>query len=128
MIGMIDGGGVALHLCGAPRRLRFDWKALGELRAAYGAQFQEHVNAALLELDFDVIARALSLGVSGAVTEEAIKADPPPIVPALNALNRAFNIAYHGPDGAPPEAVKRPLAAARRAIRAILSRMLSALG
>ena len=124
---MTDGGGVTLQFCGAPRRLRFQWEALGELRSKFGPAFQDRVNEAMVSLDFDVIALALSLGCSGAVTAEQVKANPPAIVPALNALQAAFVAAYHGPDG-PPEERKRPLAVVRRALRTILSKMLSALG
>lgn len=132
---MMDGGGVALHFCGAPRRLRFEWNAFGVLRAKYGgAVFQDNINAGLFSCDFDVIAECLSFGIGGELSAAAIKADPPAIVPAITALHKAFNLAYHGPDG-PPKEKPRPLAMARAALarmreaaRAILSRMLSSLG
>lgn len=125
---MMEGGGVSLRLCGEPRRLRFDWNALGALRSKHGADFQDRINAAMVALDFDVIAEAISVAVGGALTPEAIKANPPAIVPALTALNAAFTAAYHGPDGPRPEGERGPLAAARKIVRAILSAMLSRLG
>jgi hypothetical protein len=111
-------GGASLYFCGEPRRLRFDWTALAELRKSYGPDLQSAVNVALSTADFDIMAEVLSVACARAVSAEEVMRDPPGIVPAIRALNEAFVFAYHGPEG-PPKDSPRPLAMAQRVLRAI---------
>jgi len=119
--------GASLHFCGGLRRLRFDWNDLSELRAAHGVDYQEKINVALAELDFEVMASTIAIACKRAVTVDQIKSDPPAIVAAIQALNRAFNETYHGAEGAPK--IARPFVRAMtKAGRSILSWIRSKLG
>jgi hypothetical protein len=123
-------GAVSLHVCGETRRLRFSWGVLAEFRSQYGPDFQDKINAAVVSLDFEIIARVLAAGLSD-VSHERIMRDSPPIVSTLQAINRAFNVAYHGPSGEPQSPLgigRRAVAKIREALQAIRSKIRSKLG
>lgn len=118
MVGLtLDG--VSLRLCGEPRRLRFDWNDMCELRKQYGPDFQDKINLAIAELDFETIAKTLSVSCRGELTVAQIMSDPPPIVASIRALTDAFNEAYHGPDM--PKKVARPFVKAMAKLRLLIS-------
>lgn len=80
--------------------LRYDWDAVARLVDAFGPDFDAKLGAAFIHTDMSVIARAVAIGTGK--TEDEIKAACPPIMPTINAIHAALNLAFHGQGKAPP--------------------------
>lgn len=83
--------------------LRYDWDGLARLIGEFGQDFDSVVAKASASMDVDTIAKAVAIGLGGDVTAEDVKRASPPIVPAVQAVMRALNLAFHGDEkGAAP--------------------------
>ena len=87
-----------IEIAGKKYILRFDWQALSELQAAHGdAPNLFHA---------DIVASVASIGLKKRhpeMTAERIKELSPPLIPFANAVQKAIQFAYFGPDAVPAD-------------------------
>ena len=86
--------------------LVYDWDAIGRLVDALGADFDTKISEAATALDMKIIATALSIG-AGVSVDDVMRASPP-IRQAMDAINTAFILAFHGHTGVPQNATENP--------------------
>lgn len=72
----------------------FDWKRIKELQEVLGMDFDQQIGTACLEMDIDVLSKALSVG-TGISHSEIMKASPA-VVETITLLTNALNLAFHG--------------------------------
>lgn len=81
--------------------LRYDWDGVARLTSEIGEDFETEISkAAGVSLNMNIIAKAVAIG-SGLTVDE-VKAASPPIVPTVQAVMAALNLAFHGKEGAVP--------------------------
>jgi len=114
-------GELAVDVAGQKYYLRYPWAALQEIEGAYG----DNPNL----LDLDVLAAVASIGMKAKhaeMTAERIKELSPPLVPFAQAVQRAIQYAYFGPDkpeqGEKKTSPLRPGGGWRQRIGSLLSR------
>lgn len=91
--------------------LRYDWHAIGRLVEEFGQDFDAAISKASVLTDIDAIAKAVAIGLGDGISAEDVKRASPPIVPTVQAVMEALNLAFHGQKGAPPadgKAVSHP--------------------
>lgn len=99
-------------------RLQFDWRALGAIKTAFGsAEIGDLLRGDRPEALASMLAIGLARHHPEQWTVERILDASPPVVPVVDALTKAINAAYYGPDGPPSEVSQNPL---RRIARWIL--------
>lgn len=88
-------GEVAVEIGGEMRVLRFSWDALARAKADVGDQLFN----AVVDMDFDLMARLLTAGLAEAwpeVTADEIRSLSPPVLVIQQALIQALNLAFYG--------------------------------
>ncbi len=101
--------GTTIILGGQPYALRYDWAALKQLRERVGIDFEARINRAAIDLNLEVVAETIAVGLSDpAMTADAVFRASPPILPALEAVRRAMNVAFRGTEEAPVDRTARP--------------------
>ena len=88
-------------------KVSFDWARIKALQETLGKDFEQQIGMACLEMDMDVLSKALSVG-SGIPQEEIMKASPP-VVETITVLTNALNLAFHGTE-TPKESPRESLA------------------
>lgn len=88
-------GEMIIDVAGVKYTLRYDWQALSELQAKHG-DAPNLFNA-------DVVADVAAIGLRKypEMTAERIKELSPPLIPFANAVQKAIQYAYFGPDAVP---------------------------
>lgn len=83
------------------RKLRYDWQRIERLVAELGENFDAKISDAVRTNDLDTLALAVSIGCDDGATVDEIKAESPAIVPTVQAVMTALNVAFHGTKEAP---------------------------
>lgn len=79
--------------------LVYDWNALARLRKAFGDSIEKVLSKAFAEMDVDRLAKIIAIGLErrhGTVDEAMIRRSSPPLMDTIEALARAFNMAFYG--------------------------------
>ena len=85
----LRGEGVSIALNGQMYGLRYDWDALARL----DARFPDGLDLK----DPETLAEVVAIGIADPeVTAETVKAASPPVMPTIDAVTRAHNLAYYG--------------------------------
>ena len=117
-------GEVSIDLAGSPRVLRYTWAAVMELRAEYGADFDARISEAIMAMDLDALSKILAIGLRTTYAEctaRTVVDASPPISAAVNAVQSALRLAFHGPEGAPATPASHPTKAAPSRLQSIRS-------
>lgn len=115
-------GEVSIDLAGQRRALRFTWSAILELRREFGQDFDQQLSDAMLALDLERIAAAVSIG-TGCARSDVLQASPA-IGPTITAIQEALRLAFHGPTEATARPSAHPIRAAMSRLQAISYRLL----
>lgn len=117
-------GQVELDIAGRRRTLRYSWAAILALREEFGDGFDSALTDAMMQMDLPRISTAIAIGLRedwpDCTADDVMRASPP-ISPSLAAVQKALELAFHGPEGAPPERPENPLLAAWSRLKATLS-------
>lgn len=94
-VGLADlNGSVKFSFVGGTYDVRFDWSCIAKLQAMHGDQFLDRVEDALGRKDINSICELLAMA-TGKQRGEIMEASPP-ILPAVDALTRAWGAAWRG--------------------------------
>lgn len=91
-------GNVELKIRGETYTINFDWDALAKLKANID---DEQLSAIMNGQDLTLLAEVLAIGLQKnhkGMTAAKVKQLSPPFVLAVEALNRALQYAYYGPE------------------------------
>jgi hypothetical protein len=89
-------GDVDLLIAGKRHVLRYDWGALAQLKTALGKDYDKAISQAMMDMDTEVLAKALACGLSPALRPEEIAAASPPLVTVIQAVDLALKYAHFG--------------------------------
>ncbi len=97
-------GDVELQIGGKPHIIRFDWTALSTLKSKFTeADLDQIISGA----DLTSLADLLIIGLTRHhpnMTVQQLTDNPPALMPAIEAVEKALTFAYFGADGPPSEA------------------------
>ena len=117
-------GDIKLQLGDQLVKVCFDWEAIGCLVNRIGKDFDSQLTRASVEYDLDIYAKALQIGLEkhhpGQYTIERIFELSPPIAPAMEAVQQALTVAFHGTLEVPGQPGENPL---MRAIRYVIEKL-----
>lgn len=120
-------GEVGLEVGGEVRAVRYGWGGVALLQSQLGDDWDQKIAEAAVTTKVEVIAQALAIGLQDAwpeVTPAKLIALSPPLGPAVQAINQALQLTFHGPRGVAQENPPKLLAR----LRAGLSRALTSPG
>lgn len=95
---------ITIRLEGKDYAVRYDWTAIARLQQEIGVDFDTQIARAQAELNTDVLAKALAIGINQPeVTPEFVKQCSPPFASVLAVITDALSIAFHGSTSPQPE-------------------------
>ena len=110
-------GEVSLDIAGKKYILRYDWNAIGKLKTKFGPDFDQKISRASIESDMVIMAVVLAIGLErhhpGKLPVEKIIDLSPPVVPVVDAINKAIVYAYHGTTEVSAQPEENPMMAVR---------------
>lgn len=100
--------------------IRFNHDALARVRDVLGPEWDKVLSDAMLTHDMETIDKVVAIGLGKSFEE--VWAFSPPVVPTIEAVMVALNLAFHGQREAPRDADENP-----PVLQGIISRMRSVL-
>lgn len=97
-------GDVELQIGGKPHIIKFDWVALSTLKSKFT---EEDLDKIISGTDLTSLADLLIIGLNRYhpdMTANQLTDNPPALMPAIEAVEKALTFAYFGADGPPSEA------------------------
>lgn len=101
-------GDVELKINGVAHTIKFDWHALAVLKSSFT---EAQLDKILSGTDLTKLATLLAIGLQRHhpnINESHILNNPPALVPAMAAIEKALTFAYFGADGPPVEDDESP--------------------
>ena len=101
-------GEVPLYINGTAYTLMFDWAALSKLKNAFN---DEQIDAVINGRDVVLLAEMIAIGLQRhheGITADEVVTLSPPLVPTVEALDKALTYAYFGPDNPAPKSDVAP--------------------
>lgn len=100
MIANSDNGEIILKIGDSDYILRYDYKAIAMLNEEFGKPYEAGLSKMCIEKDVMSLAKAVEIGLQrfhkDSLSLDEIVDLSPPLIPVINAINKAHNLAQFG--------------------------------